>query len=58
LVDNAKIEFGGEVDFRADFEAELSNNGKIPLVVLVLGGGKQCYYIFSSIEIQNLLFRR
>lgn len=40
LVDNAKIEFGGEVDYRANFEAELSNNGEIPLVVLVLGGGK------------------
>ncbi len=45
LVDNAKIEFGGEVDFRAKLEVELSsanqNNkiNEIPLVVLVLGGG-------------------
>ena len=45
LVDNAKVEFGGEVDFRAQLEAKLSQNNQddssmhIPLVVLVLGGG-------------------
>ena len=50
LVDNAKIEFGGEVDYRAKLEAELSrvkeqnNEIEIPLVVLVLGGGKKNYF--------------
>ena len=45
LVDNAKLEFGGEVDYRAQLEAKLSQNKQdnprnyIPLVVLVLGGG-------------------
>ena len=48
LVDNAKISFGGEIDFRAALESEISKGRKsekntitneIPIVLLVLEGG-------------------
>lgn len=42
-MDNAKVGFGGEVNYRAELEAKISEHfnkeDKIPLVVLVLGGG-------------------
>ncbi len=38
LVDNARIGFGGEIDFRANLESAISENA-IPIVVLVLEGG-------------------
>ena len=46
LVDNAKIGFGGEIDFRAELESKISEGRKnakmqseIPMVLLVLEGG-------------------
>ena len=47
LVDNAKIGFGGEIDFRAQLESAISRRedpktkkaNDIPIVVLVLEGG-------------------
>jgi hypothetical protein len=38
LVDDAKHEFGGEVEFRAALETSLTKN-EVPVVVLVIGGG-------------------
>ena len=42
LVDDAYHDFRGEVEFRAALETKLTainENSKIPIVVLVLGGG-------------------
>ena len=39
LSDNSTIPFGGEVEFRARIESEISRSFSIPIVVLVLGGG-------------------
>lgn len=39
LVDDSTVKFGGEVEFRANFESELANQYNIPLAVLVVGGG-------------------
>ena len=58
LVDNARIGFGGEIDFRADLESAISksnsNNSKIPIVVLVLEGGVGTIKtVFESINNQS-----
>jgi hypothetical protein len=39
LVDDAKHDFRGEVRFRAELERKLIEKDKIPIVVLVIGGG-------------------
>jgi len=39
LVDNAFYNFGSEIDFRTELEAEIARFYQIPIVVLVIGGG-------------------
>ena len=39
LVDDARHEFGGEVEFRAALESELARKFNLPIVVLCVGGG-------------------
>lgn len=39
LVDTASSAFGQEVPFRADLEKTIAENLKIPITVLVVGGG-------------------
>jgi hypothetical protein len=60
LVDNAEHKFGGEVDFRANLESEiakgewieLKSRKKIPIVVIVLGGGpRTAEYVYRAVKI-------
>jgi hypothetical protein len=39
LVDDARHDFGGEVEFRAKIESKLAKDFNSPIVVLVVGGG-------------------
>lgn len=49
LVDDSTVKFGGETQFRAAVEAEVSKKYNIPLVVLVVGGGPRTIdLIFES----------
>ena len=43
LVDNEKEEWGGEIDKRAELEADLAKKYRVPLVLLVLEGGPNTY---------------
>ena len=62
MVDDSKHAFGGEVEFRADLEAELTKEFGIgakkdtlcPCVVIVVGGGPNTVkFVYESVQKSN-----
>ena len=51
LVDDTYLNFGGEIEFRAELEKKITETDKIPRVVLVVGGGpRTAKSVFEALD--------